>query len=156
MNDNRKLVISRVLDAPRSQVFAAWIDPKQAAQWWGPKGFTTVSNKMDVRVGGEWRRCTRSPEGTEHRSRGTYREIVEPERLVFTFSWEQGGAEGHGPETVVTLTFADLGGDRTELTLRQEVFETVSACDEHYIGWSSCLDRFAAYLAARRTRGEKG
>ena len=52
MNDDRKLVISRVLDAPRLQVFAAWIDPKQAAQWWGPKGFTAPSCKMDFRVGG--------------------------------------------------------------------------------------------------------
>jgi len=77
-------------------------------------------------------------------------------RATFTFFREQSGAEGHGPETVVILTFVDLGGDRTELTLRQGVFKTVSACNEHYIGWSSCLDRFAARLAARRTRGEKG
>jgi len=146
MTDDRALVIRRVLDAPRAIVFAAWVDQKQAAQWWGPKGFSTVSNKMDVRIGGEWRRSMRSPEGALHRSRGVYREIVEPERLVFTFSWEQGGAPGHGPETVVTLTFADLGNGRTELTLRQEVFETVSACNDHYTGWSSCLDRFADYL----------
>ena len=155
MNDDRKLVIRRVLNAPRPLVFAAWIDKKQTAQWWGPKGFTTVANETDVRVGGEWWRRMRSPEGVEHHSRGFYREIVEPERLVFTFSWEQGGVPGHGPETLVTLTFADLDGDRTELTLRQEVFETASARDAHYHGWSGCLDRFAEYLAALRIRGEQ-
>jgi len=155
MNDDRKLVIRRVLNAPRSLVFAAWIDEKQAAQWWGPKGFTTVANEMDARVGGEWWRRMRSPEGAEHHSRGFYREIVAPERLVFTFSWEPGGVAGHGPETLVTLTFADLDGDRTELTLRQEVFETASARDAHYRGWSGCLDRFAEYLAALRIRGEQ-
>jgi len=154
MNDDRKLVIRRVLNAPRSLVFAAWIDEKQAAQWWGPKGFTTVANEMDARVGGEWWRRMRSPEGAEHHSRGFYREIVAPERLVFTFSWEPGGVAGHGPETLVTLTFADLDGDRTELTL-QEVFETASARDAHYHGWSGCLDRFAEYLAALRIRGEQ-
>ena len=155
MNDDRKLVIRRVLNAPRSLVFAAWIDEKQAAQWWGPKGFTTVANEMDARVGGEWWRRMRSPEGAEHHSRGFYREIVAPERLVFTFSWEPGGVAGHGPETLVTLTFADLDGDRTELTLRQEVFETASARDAHYHGWSGCLDRFAEHLAALRIRGEQ-
>ena len=155
MNDDRKLVIRRVVNAARPLVFAAWIDEKQAAQWWGPKGFTTVANETDVRVGGEWWRRMRSPEGVEHHSRGFYREIVAPERLVFTFSWEQGGVAGHGPETLVTLTFADLDGDRTELTLRQEVFETASARDAHYHGWSGCLDRFAEYLAALRIRGEQ-
>jgi uncharacterized protein YndB with AHSA1/START domain len=149
MSDDPTLVITRVLNAPRSLVFAAWVDRAQAAQWWGPRGFTTVWNEMDVRVGGAWRRCMRSPEGTEHRSRGVYREIVAPERLAFTFTWEKGGPPGHGPETVVTLTFADLGDGRTELTLRQALFETAAARDDHRQGWSSCLDRFADYLKAQ-------
>jgi uncharacterized protein YndB with AHSA1/START domain len=151
MNDDRSLVITRVFDAPRDMVFAAWIDQDQAAHWWGPKGFTTVSCAMDVRVGGAWRRCMRSPEDTEHCSRGIYREIVAPERLVFTFAWERGGAAGHGPETLVTLTLVDLGGDRTQLTLRQEGFATDAGRDEHGIGWSSCLERLAHYLAAPAT-----
>ena len=149
MSGDRTLVIKRVLDAPRELVFAAWVDPAQAAQWWGPKGFTTVSAEMDVRVGGAWRRRMRSPEGSEHISRGVYREIVKPERLVFTFSWEQGGAAGHGPETVVTLTFADLGDGRTELTLRQEGFATVEGRDDHNLGWSGALERLTDYLQAQ-------
>ena len=147
MSDDRTLVITRVLDAPRELVFAAWVDPAQAARWWGPKGFTTVSAEMDVRVSGAWRRRMRSPEGTEHASRGIYREIAPPERLVFTFGWEQGGAPGHGPETIVTLTFADLGDGQTELTLRQEGFATVAGRDDHQRGWSGALDRLADYLA---------
>jgi uncharacterized protein YndB with AHSA1/START domain len=147
MNDDRTLVITRVLDAPRSIVFTAWVDQAQATQWWGPHGFATVSNEMDVRVGGEWRRCLRSPEGTEHRSRGVFREIVAPERLVFTFAWERGGAPGHGPETLITLTFTELGANRTELTLHQAMFETVAGRDDHRRGWLSCLDRLADFLA---------
>jgi uncharacterized protein YndB with AHSA1/START domain len=153
MSDDRSLVITRIFDAPRPLVFAAWIDPAQAAQWWGPKGFTTVSNEMDVRVGGAWRRCMRSPQGTEHRSRGVYREIVAPERLAFTFAWEQGGSPGHGPETVVTLTFRDLGDGRTELTLQQAPFQTVEGRDDHRAGWLSCFERFADYLADCTTAG---
>src|SRR5437763_5514094 len=101
-----ELTVTRVFDAPREVVFAAWTDAEQAAQWWGPQGFTTISCDMDVRVGGAYRACMRSPEGTIHCRRGIYRELVPPERLVFTFAWEKGGVEGHGPETVVTVTFA--------------------------------------------------
>jgi uncharacterized protein YndB with AHSA1/START domain len=149
MSDDHTLVIKRILDAPRERVFAAWIDPEQAPRWWGPRGCTTVSYDMDVRVGGTWRRVMRGPEGTEHQSRAVYREIVPPERLVFTFRWERGGAAGHGPETLVTVTFAELGPGRTELTLRQEGFATVSGRDEHNIGWSSTLDLFAEYLQSQ-------
>jgi uncharacterized protein YndB with AHSA1/START domain len=147
MSDHRTLVITRVLDAPRDLVFAAWVDPEQAAQWWGPKGCITLACEMDVRIGGEWRRSMRSPDGTEHHARGVYREIASPERLVFTFWWERGGAAGHGPETLVTVTLVELSPNRTELTLRQEGFATTSGRDEHEIGWSSCLERFAEYLA---------
>jgi uncharacterized protein YndB with AHSA1/START domain len=101
---------------------------------------------MDVRVGGEWRRVMLSPEGVEYRARGIYREIVTPERLVFTYAWER-NPEHPQHETLVTLTFANLGG-KTELTLRQAVFETVAARDDHHGGWSSCLERFAEYLAS--------
>jgi uncharacterized protein YndB with AHSA1/START domain len=148
MSDTRTLVITRVLNAPREIVFAAWVDPQQAAQWWGPRGFTSVSCAMDVRVGGAWRRVMRSPDGVEHRARGVFREIVAPELLVFTYAWED--EIGHPKhETLLTLTFAEIG-DKTELTLRQAVFETVAARDDHGSGWSGCLDRLAEYLEQRR------
>jgi uncharacterized protein YndB with AHSA1/START domain len=87
----------------------------------------------------------RSPEGTNHWLRGVYREIVEPERLVFTYAWED--AEGNpGHEMLVTVTFADLGG-KTKLTMHQAVFESFTARAEHQSGWTECLDRLAAYLA---------
>ena len=141
----RELVVTRIIDAPRDIVFSAWADPKQAAQWWGPQGFATISCEMDVRPGGAYRACMRSPEGTRHCRRGIYREVVKPERLVFTFAWEDAsGNPGH--ETVVTVTFDDVGG-RTGLTLHQAMFETESARDAHHGGWSSCLKRFAEYLA---------
>jgi uncharacterized protein YndB with AHSA1/START domain len=87
----------------------------------------------------------RSPDGREHRKRGVYREVVEPERLVFTYANEDAdGKLDH--ETLVTVTFADFGG-KTKLTLHQAVFESVAARDSHEGGWTSCLERFAIYLA---------
>ncbi len=74
-----------------------------------------------------------------------YREIVEPERLVFTYTFEDAtGKTGH--ETLVTVTFADEGG-KTRLTLHQAVFESVTVRDEHVRGWTEALDRLAECLA---------
>jgi len=143
----RELVITRLFDAPRELVFRAWTEPDRAVRWWGPQGFTTAHYEIDFRPGGSYRVCMRSPEGIEHWQRGVCREVVEQERLVFTFAWED--AEGRpGHETVVTVDFAEVGA-RTRLTLHQAVFETVTARDLHQGGWASALDCLAEYLAQR-------
>jgi uncharacterized protein YndB with AHSA1/START domain len=143
---DRELTLTRVFDAPRELVFRMWTDPEQIARWWGPQGFTTISLTMDIRPGGAYRAAMRSPAGTLHCRRGVYREIVPPERLAFTFAWEDAAGDlGH--ETVVTVTFAEHHG-RTLITLTQAIFDTVAACDDHRLGWASCLERFAEYLAA--------
>src|SRR5712692_7997302 len=88
-----------------------------------------------VTPGGAYRFHMRSPEGTEHRSQGVFREIVEPARLVLTGAWvEEEGKPGH--ETLLTVSFADHGG-KTKLTLHQAVFESVTARDAHRGGWTS-------------------
>ena len=147
----RDLVITRIIDAPRHIVFQAWTEPDRVARWWGPQGFTTVYHDMDIRPGGAFRVCMRSPEGVEHWKQGVYREVVEPERLVFTFGWEDAdGKPGH--QTLVTVTFAERG-DKTELRLHQAVFESIARRDEHQHGWTSTLERFAEYLAENRKIG---
>src|SRR2546425_8316963 len=128
----QELVITRVLDAPPRLVFKAWTEPERLVRWWGPQGFTTPSCKMDVRPGGAFRFCMRSPEGTDHWLQGVYREIVEPERLVLTWAWED--AEGKpGPETVGTVRFAEHGA-KTPLTLHQAVFGSIPARAPHQAG----------------------
>ena len=98
-------------------MFRAWTQPEHIARWWGPQGFTTIHCEMDIRVGGAYRFGMRSPQGTEHWKRGVYREIVEPERIVFTFAWENAdGTPGH--ELLTTVTF-DEQGSKTQLTLHQ-------------------------------------
>lgn len=143
--EERTLVITRVFDAPRPLVFRAWTQPEHIVRWWGPKGFTLTACEMDFRPGGAFRFSMRSPEGTDYPHRGVYREIVEPERLVFTWAWEnENGDPGH--ETLVTLNFAEQEG-KTRLTFRQAVFETVADRDSHEGGWTECLDCLADYLA---------
>ena len=139
-----ELVLRRLIDAPRALVFKAWTDPASMARWWGPKGFVTVDHDMDVRPGGAYRFRMRGPDGVDRRKRGVYREIVAPERIVFTFAWED--EDGRlGPETLITVTL-DERGSQTMLTLRQENFDTVENRDSHIGGWTSCLDRFAEYM----------
>ncbi len=141
----RELVITRLLDAPRELVFRAWTESKHAMQWWGPEGFAVVALDMDVRPGGRWRKCMRSPSGADFWREGVYREVVAPERLVLTYvSDDPLGEPGH--ETLVTVTFA-ARGDQTLMTLRHSGFESVPARDSHRGGWTSCVERFAHYVA---------
>jgi uncharacterized protein YndB with AHSA1/START domain len=142
----RELVITRLFDAPRALVFKCWTDPQRAALWWGPQGCTVESCKMDVRVGGGYRIAMRAPEGTLHIKRGIYQEVVPPERLVFTFGWEdEAGNIKH--DMLVTLTLKEEGA-KTRFTLHHVNFESRTARDLHEGGWTSTMDRFAAYLAA--------
>jgi len=146
---DRELVITRVLDAPRALVFKAWTDPEMQAQWLGPRGFTSKILTSAKGVGDAYRYYMRDPEGGDHWQQGVVRELVEPERLVFTMAWANGKEEVTTPETLVTLTFEDVGG-KTRLTLRQTGFETVSACDAHRSGWNSSFDKLGEYLATSR------
>jgi uncharacterized protein YndB with AHSA1/START domain len=140
------LVITRIFDAPRELVYKAWSEPARMAQWMGPRGFTTTVVKMDARPGGTYRFHMRGPDGADHWQQGVYREIVEPERLVCTYAWADAAGNPTRPETLLTLTFEDLGG-KTKLTLHQAVFESVTARDLHQGGWTSSLERLGEYLA---------
>ena len=148
-SDGRELLITRIFNAPRDLVFQAWIDPKHLAHWSGPRGFTTPHSTMDPRPGGVYRACLRSPEGIDHWIRGVYREITPPERLVMTHAWENDDGQP-GPETVVTVTFAEQEG-KTTMTFHQAFFESAASRDGHMEGWSSSFDRLAEYLARVET-----
>jgi uncharacterized protein YndB with AHSA1/START domain len=90
----------------------------------------------------------RAPDGAEHRQRGVYREVVRPERLVFTYAFED-GAGGSGHQMVVTVSFADQDG-KTILTLHQAIFETALARNDHVRGWTEALGHLVEYLARSR------
>jgi uncharacterized protein YndB with AHSA1/START domain len=143
---DRVLTITRTFDAPRELVFKVWTQPEHLVRWWAPKGFTTPCCTIDVQPGGAYRTLIRSAKGKDIWMRGVYREVTEPERLVFTFAWEdEKGQPGY--ETLVTVSFADQDG-KTRLTFEQGVFETVADRDSHLGGWSEFMDHLAEYLAA--------
>ena len=81
------LAFTRVLNAPRQLVFRIWTQPAHLVRWWGPNDFTLPACEVDFRVGGKYKFCMRAPDGSDHWVWGRYQEIVEPERLVF--SWHR-------------------------------------------------------------------
>ena len=142
----RELVVTRAFDAPRPHVFEAWSGPERLVRWWGPRGFTTPAGKMDVRPDGGWRVCMRSPDGDLRWLQCAYREIVEPERLAFTWAWEdRAGEPGH--ETLVTVNFAEQAG-KTRLIVHQAAFEpaTREGPEDDRDDWEQRLDRLDALL----------
>jgi uncharacterized protein YndB with AHSA1/START domain len=112
----REIVLSRVFDAPRDLVFEAWTDPEGLAQWFGPKGFVTKTQEIDVRVGGRWRFEMRAPNGTCYPNLIEYLEIKKPERLVMDHGT---GVDGDPTRFRVTITFDAQSDGKTVVTMRQ-------------------------------------
>jgi uncharacterized protein YndB with AHSA1/START domain len=140
------LVITRVFDAPRELVFKAWAEPEQWIHWLGLRGCSGKVVQSARRPPDAYRYLMRDPEGGDHWLHGVYRELVEPERLVFTWGWANEQWQPISPETIVTLSFEDVDG-KTRLTLRHGLFESVTACDLHREGWIGSFDRFGEHLA---------
>jgi len=145
----RELTITRVFDAQRALVFKAWTEARHLAQWWGPKGFTNPVCEIDARVGGAIRIHMRSPDGTIYPMQGEIREIVAPERLVFS-NIAVDDAGNHIIEGLTTVTFAEDGG-KTRLTLHTRgaavVERAVAYLQGMEHGWTQSLDKLAAQLA---------
>jgi len=139
-----ELTITRIFDAPRELVFKAWTEKEHLVRWSAPLGFTLTHAEGDLRPGGAWRSCMRSPSGEDLWLGGTYREVVPPARLVFTHAWDQPDGKP-GNATLITVSFEDLGG-KTRMIFRQSGFETTSSRDGHGEGWNECFERLAELL----------
>jgi uncharacterized protein YndB with AHSA1/START domain len=121
----REIVLTREFDAPRELVFEAFSKPEHIAQGWGQRGSTMAVSDLDFRPGGAWRFVERAADGNEFGFRGEYREIVRPERIVWTFEFE--GMPGH--VSVETISFEELNqGSRTRIT-STSVFDSVEDRD---------------------------
>ncbi|MCF6139050.1 SRPBCC family protein [Pseudalkalibacillus berkeleyi] len=134
---NYKLELNKVFPVKVDKVFKAWTDSTELAKWWGPEGYTTNIEKMDVEVDGEYKFIMNPPEGDSHVLVGRYVEIVPNEKLVFTWKWDNN--ENEFPETLVTVGFIDQDGS-TELTIKHEQLPSEEAAEGHNKGWSSSLE----------------
>jgi uncharacterized protein YndB with AHSA1/START domain len=147
---DREIRVKRVFDAPRELVWKAWTEPEGISQWWGPKGFRTTTEVMDVRPGGEWRHVMHGPDGRDYPNLIVYEEVIAPERLLYRHP-------AFGGETAdfrAIITF-EAQGARTEVTLRM-IF--ANAADLRHVdkkygaidGASQTLQRLDEHLKAQR------
>jgi uncharacterized protein YndB with AHSA1/START domain len=152
----QELVITRVFDAPREIVWKAFTDPEHLVRWWGPKNYTSPACKIDLRVGGKYLFCMRSPEGQEYWSTGVYREIVPPERIVCTDSFADqdgnvvppshyGFNDDFPRELVMTVIFEEQDG-KTKMTLRHAGMPAGDMSEMAGAGWNESFDKLAESL----------
>ena len=148
---DREVVISRVIDASREDVFDAWTDPEQIVEWFGPKGLTVETHEIDIRAGGVWR-FDMVGEGVRYGNRMTFLRIERP-RLIEV---DHGADKDDDPGKFRTLiTFDEQTDGKTVLTLRQ--MHPTRAQRDAVIGFGAVeyggqtLDKLAAHLAARKS-----
>jgi uncharacterized protein YndB with AHSA1/START domain len=138
------LEIKRLIRAPRDQVYAAWTDPAQLKEWFGPESVQTRNLIADVRVGGEFRWDLTDQEGKEVTISGEYREVEPGKKIVFT--WRLEGDEDWKNHSTVTVEFFDREGG-TEIRLTHEKLPNEASRDDHTQGWNSVLDKLEKFLS---------
>ncbi len=141
ISPDKALEIRRIFQAPREKVFRAWTEAEELNRWFGPTDEHTAKAEVDLRVGGKYRFELRHSSGAVHTAFGEYREILPPEKLVFTWSWEDGSVEN----TLVTIDFLDTGSG-TEIVLTHELFPSAEWRDKHNEGWSGCIGQLEKLL----------
>ena len=139
------ITITRIFDAPRERVWKEWIEPERFSDWFGGSAVVPLSTvEMDVRPGGSWRLTMFADPGRrEINWRGEYREVVEPERLVFTIT-----DEPTDNYELITVVLTDLDDGRTEMSFQQSGGKlSAEEYERAGQGWGSFFDRIAERLA---------
>lgn len=149
-----EIKITRIYDAPVEAVWEAWNDPEQAAQWWGPRGFTITHHGKDLRPGGFWRYTMHGPDGVDYPNKTVYHEVVKHSRLVY----DHGGSDDRPPMFRVTVNFSEIQG-KTKLEMTMTL-PTPEAAEEtrkfvRKAGGNATWDRLAEYLEKQRTGKEQ-
>lgn len=153
-NKPNELSITRLYNAKVEQVWDAWVDPNQVAQWWGPRGFTLTTKRKDVRTGGDWLYTMHGPDGVDWPNHTKFLEVEKYKRLVY----DHGGFEDKPPMFRVTVLFSEVKG-KTKMEMRMaftspEILEQSKKVIKDADG-NSTWDRLAEFLAKESTGTEK-
>ena len=144
-SEKLSLEIKRFINAPRDRVYAAWTDPAQLRQWFGPEKVQTRNLIADARVGGKFRWDLTNSEGEKMTCLGEYRELQPGKKIVFTWQWDD-DEDWENHTSVVTVELSDRDGG-TELRLIHEQLPNEQSRDGHTGGWSSALDKLEKFLS---------
>lgn len=140
-----EIYIERIYEAPVKMVWDAWVDPKQVAKWWGPRGFTITTHSKDVRTGGHWKYIMHGPDGINYPNHTQYLEVESYSHMVY----DHGGNEDQPPMFRVSVKFIDIDGKtRMEMTMALATVEAAAATKKFIkkAGGNSTWDRLAEYL----------
>ncbi|MGX9426323.1 SRPBCC family protein [Bradyrhizobium sp. LeoA1S1] len=139
------LALTRRLRARPEKVYAAWTEPENLVQWFGPANVKpgSVQAELDVRAGGRYRISFTGNDGEYHQVGGVYREVVPNERLVFTWAWHSTPER----ESLVTVSLRSDGAG-TLLTFHHEQFVDETARDDHERGWSESLGKLEKFVTS--------
>ena len=153
------LRVSRVFPAPRETVFKAWSSADHIKRWFCPSGYTVPQATVEMRVGGRFEVCMRSPEGAEHWTKGEFTEVVVPERLVIDHHVVDPCGGGPLFSAVTQVAFIDNGDGRTLLQVVQTYTVADPAQAEPMLkgapeGWRQTLDKLEAEVA--RIQADRG
>ena len=144
-SEKLSLEIKRFINAPRDRVYAAWTDPVQLRQWFGPEKVQTRDLFADARVGGKFRWDLTNSEGEKMTCLGEYRELQPGKKIVFTWQWDD-DEDWENHASVVTVELSDRDGG-TELRLTHEQLPNEQSRDGHTGGWNSALDKLEKFLS---------
>lgn len=150
------LIITRIFDIQRERMWRYWTEAEKLSCWWGPKDFTAPYTQIDLRIGGKYLYCMRGPDGKDYWGTGIYKEISEPNRIVYSDSF----ADEHGNvvpatyygmtselplEMEVYLTLEDIG-DKTRMTLEHCGLPEGEMLEMTKIGWNESFDKLVECL----------
>lgn len=144
-NKPNELYIMRIYNATVEQVWEAWVDPKQVAQWWGPRGFTLTTVRKNVKTGGDWLYTMHGPDGTDYPNHTKFLEVDRHKRLVY----DHGGYEDKPPMFRVTVVFTALKNKtKMEMTMTLPTAEAAAETRKFVkkAGGDSTWDRLAEFL----------
>lgn len=150
---SKEIRISRIYNASVQTVWDAWTDPQQAAQWWGPRGFTITTHSKDFRVGGTWVYTMHGPNGMDFPNISQYLEIEHYRRMVY----DHGGNEKSRALFRVTVQFTDVNGKtKMDMTMAFPTPEAAEATKTliKKAGGNATWDRLAEYLEKQSSNKE--
>jgi uncharacterized protein YndB with AHSA1/START domain len=149
MTEDRTLRMERAFQAPIEAVFEAWTSEEVLRRWWHTEdGYETSAADVDLRVGGTVRVVMRDPrEGVEYGGGGTYTEVDPPNRLAFTWTWDD-----EPRQTLIEIDFEERDGLTTVRFTHSGLWDE-EAVRSHEDGWNKLFDRLERTLAATRLEG---
>ena len=150
---DRDLVLTRIIDAPREKMYAAWTQPELLKQWFAPLPYTTTVAELDVRAGGSSLIVMRGPDGTEMPNPGVYLEVIPNERIVATDAFTRAWEPSEKPFMTLILTFEDAGAGKTKYTALVRHWSVADREAHEKMGfregWGICTDQLAALVTKK-------